>query len=186
MQASRDGGRPDGPGFSMVELMVTLAIAGILLASAGPSFVDLVRDKRITAEINLLLADVHLARMAAIKRNLDVVLCRSSDARHCDQGGGQVADWSKGRIIYIDLDGDKQRGNSEPLLQARGALPHGLRLRFNQWWRVIYHPDGGARNGTFSLCGPRGPEHARTLILFYTGRPRIDDKRADGKEVACG
>jgi type IV fimbrial biogenesis protein FimT len=186
MHASRDGRRPGEAGFSMVELMVTLAIAGILLASAGPSFVDLVRDKRITAEINLLLADVHLARMAAIKRNRDVVLCRSADARHCDQGGGRQADWSMGRIVYIDLDGDKQRASGEPLLRARPALPHGLRLRFNQWWRVLYHPDGSARNGSFTLCDPRGPDHGRTLILFYTGRPRIDDKRADGEEVECG
>jgi len=179
------GVRRDGGGFSLVEMVVTLALAGVLLASAAPSFLDLVHDHRITTQINLLVTDVHLARIEAIKRNRDVVLCRSADGQQCDRGGAD-ADWSGGRIVFVNLDGDKRRDPGEPLLQVRAALPGNLSLRFNQWWRVIFHPDGGAKNGAFTLCDHRGAVHARALILYYTGRPRIAGRRADGGPLDCG
>lgn len=181
----RDGGHRCGTGFSVVEMIVALAVAGILLASAAPSFLDLVRDERLVTRINLLLTDVHLARIEAIKRNRDVVLCRSSDGRHCAPSAASRADWSIGWIAYVNPDGNKRRDPGEPLLQARQALPEELNLRFNQWWRVVYHPDGSARNGSFTLCGPRGGEHARSLVLFYTGRPRISGRQEDGDPIDC-
>lgn len=185
MYSPRVRGRPDGTGFSLVELMTTLAVAGTLLAAAAPSLVALVHDHRLAAEVNLLRADVHLARIEAIKRNRDVVLCRSTDGRHCARSGIR-ADWSTGRIIYVNVDGDGKRDPGEPLLQVRNALSGGMRLRFNQWWRVVYHADGSARNGTFTLCDRRGAPHARALIVYYTGRPRIARRQADGDLLDCG
>lgn len=186
MHTPRDGGFRRGSGFSLVELVVTLTVAGILLASAAPSIVDLVHDNRINTQINLLLTDVHLARIEAIKRNRDVVLCRSSDGRYCDRSGDARSDWSAGRIVYVNIDGDKKRDPDEPLLQSRPGMPGSLRLRFNQWWRVSYHPDGSARNGSFTLCDFRGAGHARALIVYYTGRPRIANRRGDGDPLDCG
>lgn len=175
-----------GNAFSLVEVMVTLAVAGVLLAAAAPGFMAMVYNDRISAEINGLLADVDLARLEAIKRNRDVVLCRSSDGRHCSRSTGPNADWSSGWIVYVNSDGDTKRDPEEPLLQVRSALPQGMSLRFNQWWRVIYHPNGGARNGTFTLCDFRGSKHARALILYYTGRPRVSDKRPGSHPLDCG
>lgn len=186
MHCPRDGGGPEGSGFSMVELLVTLAVASILLVSAAPSVVDLVRDSRIRTQINLLLTDVHLARIEAIKRGRAVVICRSSDGRSCDRGGGSRSNWSAGWIVYVNIDGDKQRDPGEPLLQSRSALPGRMRLWFNQWWRISYHPDGSARSGSFTLCDSRGAGHGRALIIYYTGRPRIAGKRADGNPLNCG
>jgi len=166
--------------------MVTLVVTGVLLAMAAPGFMTIVYNDRISAEINSLLADVDLARLEAIKRNRDVVLCRSNDGRHCSRSTGPNADWSSGWIIYVNSDGDAKRDPEEPLLQVRSTLRHGMSLRFNQWWRVIYHSDGSARNGTFTLCDFRGSKHARALILYYTGRPRVSDKRADRHLLDCG
>jgi len=175
-----------GHGFSLVELMITLAVMGLLLAAATPAFVSMARDERVASRINLLLADVHLARSAAIKRNRDVVLCRSRDGRACLPGGGMRADWSMGWIVYVNTDQDKKRDPGEPLLRAREAVPPGTTLHFNQWWRVSYHGDGSARNGTFTLCDGRGAAYARALTLYYTGRPRIADRQADGDPLNCG
>lgn len=181
MHPSRDG----RSGYSVVELAVLLAVAGTLLAAAAPSFMSMVHDERMTTQINLLLSDVNLARLEAIKRNQDVVLCRSAHGARCARSSGARADWSGGWIVYVNSDGDKKRGASEPLLTARPALPEGMTLHFNQWWRVIYHGNGGARNGAFTLCDSRGAGHARTLILYYTGRPRISDKQSDGDPLDC-
>lgn len=186
MPIPQDGGGRRGSGFSIVELAVTLAVAGFLLAAAAPRFIDLVHDRRISTQIQRLLTDVHLARSEAIKRNQDVVICRSTDGEGCERGSGARADWSMGRIVYVNSDGDKRRDPGERLLQSRPALSGGLRLRFNQWWRVIYHPAGSAKNGSFTLCDSRGAAHARALILYYTGRPRIARRQADGDPLDCG
>jgi type IV fimbrial biogenesis protein FimT len=176
---------PNGPGYSFIELSAVLAIAGILLAAATPSFIYTVRDNRIATQVNLLLANVHLARMEAIKRNQDVVLCRSKDGRQCNRSSRARTDWSDGWIVYVNPDGDKKRDPDEPLLQVQSGVPPGMTLRFNQWWRVIYHADGSARNGSFSLCDSRGSEGARTLVLFYTGRPRVSDRKSNGDPIDC-
>lgn len=185
MHVPREDGSRGEPGFSMVELTVTLAVAGALLAAAAPTFVDLVRDRRISTQIQRLLTDVHLARSEAIKRNQDVVICRSTDGARCERGGGARAEWSMGRIVYVNSDGDKRRDPGEHLLQSRSAVSGDMRLRFNQWWRVIYHPDGSAKNGSFTLCDSRGAAHARALILYYTGRPRVARRQADGDPLDC-
>lgn len=174
-----------GSGFSMVEVLVVLAVAGILLAAAAPSLMSLVHDNRIGTRINLLLADLHLARLEAIKRNQEVVVCRSSDGAQCSRSTDPRTDWSIGRIIYVNTDEDDKRDPGEPLLQVRPAAPETMRLHFNQWWRVVYRSDGGARNGTFTLCDFRGTEHGRALILYYTGRPRISDRRPGGEPLEC-
>lgn len=62
------------PGFSLVEMLITLAVMGILLATATPAFVSMVREDRLATELNLLLTDMYLVRQEAIKRNQDVVL----------------------------------------------------------------------------------------------------------------
>lgn len=179
-------GPRNGNGYSLVEVMVTLAVAGTLLAMAAPGFMTMVYDDRISAEINSLLADVDLARLEAIKRNQDVVMCRSGDGRHCRRSKGAHADWSAGWIVYVNADGDRKRDPGEPLLQVRSALPRGMSLYFNQWWRIIYHADGSARNGTFTLCDFRGSEHARALVLYYTGRPRVASEQPGRDPLTCG
>lgn len=181
-----DHGRLPHFGFSLVEMLVTLAIMGILLAAATPAFVSMVREDRLVSEINLLLADIHLARLEAIKRNQDVVLCRSADGRDCERSSTMRADWSIGWIVYVNPDQDKQRDPGEPLLRVREPLDAGMTLHFNQWWRVAYHGDGSAKNGTFTLCDARGAEHARGLTLYYTGRPRVTDERPGGGLLDCG
>ncbi len=90
-----------------------------------------------------------------------------------------------GWIVYVNTDEDKIRDPDEPLLQVRTALHRGLRLEFNQWWRLIYHADGSAKNGTFTLCDSRGPTHARALTVYYTGRPRTADTQPGGEPLDC-
>jgi type IV fimbrial biogenesis protein FimT len=63
-------------GFTIVELLITIAVAGILLGIAVPSFTAMTVNSRLTTQTHDLIAAVNLARSEAIKRNGSVSLCR--------------------------------------------------------------------------------------------------------------
>jgi len=68
-------------GFTLVELMIGLAIAAIVLTIGIPSFNDLVRNNRMTTQVNQVVGTMNLARSEAIKRGQSVdVTATSGDA----------------------------------------------------------------------------------------------------------
>ncbi|MFI9650975.1 GspH/FimT family pseudopilin [Guyparkeria sp. GHLCS8-2] len=62
-------------GFSLIELMITIVVAGILLAVAIPSFRNLILSNELTTTTNEWVTAVNLARSEAIKRSAPVVVC---------------------------------------------------------------------------------------------------------------
>ncbi len=68
------------PGFTLLELMMVVAIAGVLLAVAVPAMGNFIRNSRITGAANDVMAGLHFTRSEAIKRRLPVTLCTSTSA----------------------------------------------------------------------------------------------------------
>lgn len=66
-------------GFTLVELMITLAVAAILLTVGIPSFRDFVMNNRITTQANEFVASIHLARSLAIKHQRPTQICVSAN-----------------------------------------------------------------------------------------------------------
>jgi len=83
-------------GFTLLELLVTLAVAAILLSYGVPSFIDTVRNGRATANANDLITALSFARSEAVKRGARVTVCASDDAATC--GGA----WTDGWIVIAD------------------------------------------------------------------------------------
>jgi prepilin-type N-terminal cleavage/methylation domain-containing protein len=65
-------------GFTLIELMITLIVAGILLGIGVPSFNSFVKNNRIVSQSNELLADLTFARSEALKRSRDVHICKTA------------------------------------------------------------------------------------------------------------
>ena len=91
-------------GFTLLELMITIALVAILLGIGAPSFAEFIRNSRITSKANDLLAAMHLARTESIKRRAPVTVCGSSNsdaaAPACDTAS--FDEW----IVFVDDDGD--------------------------------------------------------------------------------
>ncbi len=163
---------PPRRGFSVLESMISLALAALLIAAGTPALRAFLQEQRITAEINHIVSHLHLARTVAISRRASVVMCRSATQRHCIADTPRGADWSGGWIVFIDTDDNGIRGAAEPLLRVRPKLSGGLTVRFNQAGAVRYRSTGEARSGRFTVCDARGPHAARSVVLYWTGRPR--------------
>jgi type IV fimbrial biogenesis protein FimT len=85
-------------GFTIVEVVMTIAIAAILMSIAIPSFRYITNSNRIASELNGLLGDLQLARSQAIKEGHTVTVCQSTDAATCTNG----INWEGGWIVFSD------------------------------------------------------------------------------------
>lgn len=83
------------PGFTIIELMITLVVLSILLAAAVPSFREFTLNNRVIAAQNDLVTAMSLARSEAIKRSRDVRVCASTDGAACSD----ETNWTTGWIV---------------------------------------------------------------------------------------
>ncbi len=87
-------------GFTLIELMVTIAVAAILATIAFPSFTTTIRNNRVATANNEVLAMVNLARSEAIRSGQGGVVCGSSTGASCDGA------WAQGIAAVSDPNGD--------------------------------------------------------------------------------
>ena len=164
-------------GYSMTEVLTTLAVVGVVVSNGVPAMQNLVHEQRLTTQVNQLFTDLHLARSESIKRGAPVVLCKSGDGVACST----TADWQNGWLVFVDFDDDRTLDANEPVVRVQQALAAGTTLRYGTSYRYVYFkPDGSAwPNATFTFCDARGATNARAIIVWRTGRVRVWDKSSD-------
>lgn len=128
-------------GFTLVELMVTIAVAAILLTVGVPSLVSLYEGMRVNNNITKIHDIMVFARNQAVSYGTTVNVCPFGSASSCDAS----ADWSKGIRVYIGTDkelraidgfhsSDKITGSVDSLTFSADGLSSGGTL--------IYCPGG--------------------------------------------
>jgi type IV fimbrial biogenesis protein FimT len=183
-------------GFTLFELMLVLAVAGVLLGLAIPGLTQFRRSNQLTGAANDLLAAIHVARAEAVKRRLPTEMCFTTDPTAatpaCDGNGRQ------GWVVWVDdadpevshaNDGNGAVNANEPVLLRHQALPTELSM--------ITKPAGNAGYVAFMdtgfvkvaandlsglvLCDEKGNtaqygaqnSTARGLLISAVGRPSI-------------
>ncbi|HXP65028.1 MAG TPA: Tfp pilus assembly protein FimT/FimU [Steroidobacteraceae bacterium] len=96
--SSRQCCAPVIAGFTLIEMLMTIAIAAILMGLAIPSFRYITNANRIASELNGLLGDLQLARAEAIKQGRNVTVCQSNDNTTCTNS----TSWQSGWIVFTD------------------------------------------------------------------------------------
>ncbi|MDX1506877.1 MAG: GspH/FimT family pseudopilin [Woeseiaceae bacterium] len=169
-------------GFSLYELLVTIAIASTVLALGVPSFGSLVARNRQSVEINALFHAVHLARKESIMRRRVVSLCPSSDGLRCTPG----RDWSAGWLMFENADRDEppQVDDGEPVLVVHRVDP-AIRLTANRRGFTFRATFKRATNGTFVACDIAARAVPKALVVSYTGRPRVAVETSRGERYRC-
>jgi len=132
-------------GFTLVELIVTVAVTAILLTVAIPSFWAVIQDNRLTSQANDFITDTYLARSEAITRGQRVTMCRcvsNASTGQCTENSGQFTcddgnstNWNQGWVIFVDADSDAEHDGAatEPVIRVHERLPAGFDLTGNQF-----------------------------------------------------
>jgi type IV fimbrial biogenesis protein FimT len=174
---------PSAPGFTLIELVVTVAVAAILLTLGLPSFSDMIRDNRLAGHSNRFLSALNIARSEAIKRGQQVTVCKANTEVPEPYCGGPG--WESGWMVFVDKNEDGVVDDNQDIVRVFEALPTGFTLRLpnsnhniDRW--IAYKSTGAARGngglatGTFSLCQGSDAIHARSIIINSIGRARIE------------
>lgn len=171
-------------GFTLLELMITVAVAAILLGLGVPAFTDIIRNNRLTSAANDLLHSSQVARSEALKRQARVVVCATSDSAaptsSCSYGA--FSDW----ITFVDTNGNWAVDPNEPVLEKHGPVPASVTVRNDNDGIISYAANGfanpaGARTPSRNIviCDLRGNQAngtnstARAVLIAPTGRTRV-------------
>ncbi len=173
-------------GFTLMELLTTMAVAALLASMAVPSFTALSLNSKRVSSTNELVSAMHFARSSAVLRNERFTVCPTSNGTACGAG------WGQGWLAFADLNGNQIIDFGETVARA-GLGQAGISIvsaEFPSFF--IYRPNGRVmaavattNTGNFTICDRRGAEHARVVIIDPSGRPRLSKAMSDGTVPGC-
>ncbi len=168
-------------GFTLIELIVTVALAAIIVTIGIPSFRTIILNNSRTAQVNEFVGVLNLARSEAAKRGIRVTICRRLNDTTCATDTTSI--WENGWIVWVDQNNNGTLDANETI-KIYGAIPNSFTLRsggtFTQ--SMAYLPNGASTSNTnlgtdtFRLCDSRGIDQARFIVISITGRARVREK----------
>jgi type IV fimbrial biogenesis protein FimT len=161
-------------GFTIIELMVTMLVAGILVAIAVPAFRSFVLNDRDIGQVNSLVASLNYARSEAVKAASPtcITVCPSTDGQTCSGGTAWVGGW-----VVVDpnnadcatppctLQSVPALAGTNTVTPAVAATATGITFSSNG---VVAGPPGTTL--TIRVCDARGAAFARDVEVNSTGR----------------
>ncbi|WP_028456582.1 GspH/FimT family pseudopilin [Chitinilyticum litopenaei] len=149
------GATPRQRGMTLIEMMVTLSVLGLLAAIAIPSLRDWLRDARQATQSDLLVSSLATARLEAVKRRSTISICPASDADTASACSSSDADWSKGWLILGPND-----------VVQRVRVPAGVTIADAPDSLGFNATFGSAQAAaTFTVCSKGGRQHRIDVSL---------------------
>jgi type IV fimbrial biogenesis protein FimT len=163
-------------GFTLIELMIVLVIAGLAVTLALPGFQQLIHRQQLATTSNALFHAIQLTRTEAIRRNRIVQLAPLDDT-----------DWANGWCIYVSATGTGRYREGDKLIARHDRPPAGLRIEnhFGTASEIYIAYNGGGRStrrNRLLLVGHlylHLKQESRTILINSQGRARICNPATD-------
>lgn len=168
--------RDPAGGFTLLELIVTLAVAALLLGVGIPGFQSVTKNSRLIANANEFVTAINMARSAAVRYQRNATVCLTSDfdaaVPACDAG----TNWSNGWVVWVDKDRDGT-ADADEVISVHEPLSGTSTLFSTTTNRFTYDARGFAvvAGDDLSLCDDRVGETGRVVSVNAAGRTNVSD-----------
>ena len=157
-------------GFTLIELIVTVAVIGILAITAGPELGTFLERNKLVTQTNNFVSSLAIARSEAAKRGAPVTVCIGNAAQDTCIGAGGT-NWEDGWIGFVDLNSDSTIDAGETILNVNNEVSGDTTIRSDQYvFSITYRGDGSVTSsGTFKICSGEGATRAKAINVMASG-----------------
>ncbi|WVM94176.1 GspH/FimT family pseudopilin [Halopseudomonas pachastrellae] len=168
-------------GFTLTELLVAVALLGILISIGVPSLQRLIDQQRLDS------------RAGRLRAQHSVYSERGHRAQRAGSNDAMTGDWNRGWQVFVDRDNNLELGAGDALLlEDRAALLSSVaasgQLRSYLRYNALGESEqvhGGFLAGSFRLCPPDLKQRGRQLIINRVGRLRTESRQFDARQCAA-
>ncbi len=146
-----------GRGFTLIELMVVLLIAGIVLAAGVPTLQDIAREQQLVSAANQFFHSVSLTRSQALRHG-----------RRAEMHPGDGRDWKTGWQVRV----------GQRVLMRQAPLPRDIEVAYTQGGEVLGYQPGGqpVTRGSWYFSSDK---RSRVVVINFLGRVRVCNPQQD-------
>jgi type IV fimbrial biogenesis protein FimT/type IV fimbrial biogenesis protein FimU len=188
-------------GFTILEVLITISILGIVTAIAMPNISEFVVRTRVDNEISSIHRLILNARNAAVNTGKNVTVCPLLSNSCSTNWQAELSVFTNDANTLADNkvynnDGNESNGSAdEKLIRTKAAIKASDKLKFDDTI-IIFSPTGRAVSGgnsTFTYCPSDYPSLGKSLYISLSGRvyssedtdnDGIDEDRSN-TEVSC-
>ena len=159
-------------GFTLPELMITLAVVAILIAISAPSMQSMIVNQRVASTTRDVYGSLLLARSEAVKRHQSISVCSSVNGASCDEDN---TGWHHGWLIFSDKNQDGIFDGDDQLLRAVPEQAALITITWNRGYSVTFNSRGQTTTaGSFEICLDN---IIRAIVMTVTGRARVEERQ---------
>lgn len=158
-------------GYTLVELMVTVAIVAIFTTFAVPAFNAFVTNNRLVNVVNGVAGGINYARSEAVSRGTSVAVCAGNGSTTAPACSGSN-DWTNGYIVHTDINSNGVLDGADQILRVQGDYGDNINVLGASVQTVVFSNEGflESGNGNIDFCSDYND---RRLTIAANGNVRL-------------